>query len=121
MVATNHLDLGPEPGTPLAYDPMTDFASIITGRGPHVSIDTVARMAGLTRENGWTFDTALPQPWCDEVKHFTRLDPYGLGIVWAYGPRGSGYGLGAPFALTPEGSVLLTFFEYTQSHPDRGA
>jgi hypothetical protein len=30
-------------------------------------------------------------------------------MVWAYGPRDSGYFSGAPFALTPAAAVLLSW------------
>lgn len=104
----NHLPLGPEPGDPRAFDPMTAEVTMRLERtrdyGP--SLDELARAANL-HSDGWTYDTALPQGWVDDVYRKTGFEPVGMGIVWAYGPRGSGFYSGAPFALTREAAVLL--------------
>lgn len=104
MAGVNHLYLGHEPGDPRGYDPMADQPPT-----PWGAIDIMATRAGLTRANGWTYDTALPQDWVDGVFRKTGFDPVGMGIVWAYGPSGSGWFHGAPFALTPEAAVLLAW------------
>jgi hypothetical protein len=67
------------------------------------SLAELAIDAGLDGE-GWTYDTALPQGWVEEVYARTKMSPVGMGIVWAYGPRGS---MGNPFALTREGAILM--------------
>lgn len=107
MTGVNHLPLGPEPGDPRGYDPMADRALLPWGTGR--SIEDLATHAGLTRANKWAYDTALPQDWVDDVFRKTGFDPVGMGIVWAYGPSGSGWFHGAPFALTPEAAVLLAW------------
>lgn len=80
------------------FDPMQ-------ARTAGLSIETLAQKAGLTRP-GWTYDTALPQTWVDRVHEATGIYPTTLGIVWSYSPESI---FGAPFALTPQAHILLTW------------
>lgn len=74
----------------------------------------MARLAGLEAD-GWTYDTSMPMQWMDAVKDMTGIWPFGRGIVWAYGPSGSGYFYGDAFALTSEGAMLLDIVKHITS------
>jgi hypothetical protein len=85
---------------PLAYDPMTSY-----------SVYEMAKHAWL-EQPGWTWDSALPLDWVNDVH--ARCDGLwapDLDIVWAYGPKDSGFWDGGPFALTREGAILLRWYE----------
>lgn len=103
IVSANHVPLGPEPRAADAQDPR-EWTPPATAES--FSIRDLAAAAGLNG-NGWTYDTAVPQDWANEVERLTTVYPFGHGIVWAYGPSDSGYFLGRPYALTPEGAMLL--------------
>lgn len=124
-LSPNELDLGPQdescprcgatdPEQPCgAPDPLAwDAFDAIPTMG--YDVRSLAREAGLDR-NGWTYDTALPLLWCNSATETTGLAPYGLGIVWAYGPSGSGYWMGDAFALTPAGKVYLSILKHIAS------
>lgn len=66
-------------------------------------IRTLAHRAGLDAP-GWTYDTALPLAWCDDVHHRTGIWPGHVGMVWAYAPTSI---FGEPVALTPEAKAVL--------------
>jgi hypothetical protein len=98
--------------SPHAADPtddIPDIACCMHGTWcPEQTAKALATKAGLERP-GWTYDPALPQYWVDEVRERTGINPVGMGIVMAYGPRGSGYHSGNLFALTIEASVLIAW------------
>lgn len=88
----------PEPAAdPLRWDPMAQ----------PFDLQKLARAAGLEGP-GWTWDPALPLDFSSAIHDRLGLWPYQLGIVWAYGPSGP-FRLGGPFALTPQGAVLLAW------------
>lgn len=68
-----------------------------------VSIVDLAEKAGLK-----VYDTALPQPWVDDVDKLTGFRIVGHA-VWCY-DRSSAFG--EPVALTREGKTALEIYEH---------
>ena len=62
------------------------------------TVDERCRELGLQ-----VYDTAIPQPWADDVRDTTGIYPVGH-VVWCYD---GGSLCGYPVALTPEGQKAL--------------
>ena len=76
-----------------------------TGTGIPFDINELAKEAGLKYHD---YDTALMQPWYDDVHAKTGLWPQNYGFVWSYATAKT---WGEPFPLTPQAKVLLLWYK----------
>ena len=75
-------------------------------KGKKIMYKTLVEVADsmLPRELHRKYDTALPQPWVDELDKFTGFDARG-SFVWLYDRFGAIFG--RPFPLTANGRRAL--------------
>jgi len=71
------------------------------------TVDEAAKLHGLR-----VYDTALPQPWVDDVYDRTGVYPVGK-VVWCYDEAKT---FGAAFPLTREGAAMLARYRELTGH-----
>lgn len=63
-----------------------------------------------------TYDSALPQPWFEEVLHYTGVNPIGH-IVWSYDKKAPAFG--RPFSVTLKGWQLLQMMKHKWNREEK--
>lgn len=78
----------------------------IYASGGMVDVHELAKIAGHSN-----VDSAIPQPWADDVQAKTGTYPNGQGRIFAWSYSGGSYVFGRPLPLTVESRKLLVSYE----------